>query len=57
MRRLCMRFTSHSTGNDRITGTLDRCSMVAFARDTPNSEEFNRIVAFIRDYLSREQPS
>jgi len=52
-----MRFTSHSTGNDRITGTLDRCSMVAFARDTPNSEEFNRIVAFIRDYLSREQPS
>jgi hypothetical protein len=38
-------------GNDRITETLDRCSMVAFAKDTPDPEEFKRVLAFIRDFM------
>jgi hypothetical protein len=39
-------------GNVRVTRTLERCSRVAFAKDTPDPEEFKRILAFIREMLS-----
>jgi hypothetical protein len=42
----------HDAGNDRITKTLIRCSRVAFAKGTPDPEEFAGIIAFIRDYLT-----
>jgi hypothetical protein len=44
----------HSVENDRIIKTLERCSMVAFAKTPPDPEEFRGILKCVRDLLASE---
>jgi hypothetical protein len=44
----------HGAGDARIAEMLGRCSMVAFAKDTPDPEEFQGILKGIRDLLVPE---
>ncbi len=43
------------TERDHIEKALDRCSMVAFAKDVPDPEEFAGILGGIRDLLSKNR--
>jgi len=48
-------FSLPGAGNDRAGEILGRCSMVAFAKGTPDPEEFRGILEFIRDLLASEE--
>jgi len=43
------------TGTVQIIATLERCSMVAFAKGTPDPEEFKKILSFIRALLQEKE--
>lgn len=47
--------SSGGTGNDRAAEILGRCSTVAFAKGTPDPEEFAGILIFTRDLLASEE--
>jgi hypothetical protein len=54
-----VRLLSGETGNEQITTTLERFSMVAFAKDTPDPAEFAGMLKCSRDLLGsreREKP-